>query len=690
MGNDYVIKPAVTSGATSAVVKTNADGTSSVVRVRRSIGRLTDDEIKQITNKMKSLNSATNTLYADLVRTHNANRGEVHSNSTTLKPLFLPWHRAFLMKFEQLLGDEMGDATFGLPYWDWTDDATTGRSALLWNDKRLGGWGTVGDGPFSGAQWPITAIPGVTSAASLTRAAATDTRPTRTRNDVMSVLRAASFPVFCRRLEFELHNYMHGWVGGQSGQMSSVPVSVNEPAFWLHHCNVDRIWAQWQELFPEQKTEATGMTADTQMPATLTQNGTGTGMVTVGSVDNAPGRVYRYDRLYQPNILWGADAQWPSATANYSSTGAPALAVYRQKLYCLRQERSNAGWTRGSSFDGTSWSGGDGLVNDENGETIGLSSSPAMASYHDRLYLLHEGRSDKGWVWQSVNHGTSWSADDLVPDRAKAYGTSGSPALAVYQDKLHCLRQGRDDEGWLYHGINNGAGWSTDVLVRDANGSTVGVTSSPAVAVYGGLLHCVRHGRGREESKLWWTTYDGTGWSADRLIPSSDAPYSINGSPALVAFAGRLLCVFETATGYHDDEQGGYRFDADGYLSWAAYDGTSWSAATRISDGTNSQFGTSGGPALAVFGGKLYCIREDRGNVGLLRCAIANFEAPATASNSLAVDNVTKPMINPYAGQPSGKTGMVSVGGSEPGPGIVNVAKPMVAPSPPVGGKVRI
>jgi tyrosinase len=52
-----------------------------------------------------------------------------------------------------------------------------------------------------------------------------------------------------------MHGRVHNWVGGN---MSS-PSSPNEPLFWMHHANLDRIWAEWQDLhgirnFPTQWT----------------------------------------------------------------------------------------------------------------------------------------------------------------------------------------------------------------------------------------------------------------------------------------------------------------------------------------------------------------------------------------------------------------------------------------------------
>lgn len=65
-----------------------------------------------------------------------------------------------------------------------------------------------------------------------------------------------------------LHNIVHVWVGGAwtntaysgnflastetsfVGSMTAIDCSPNDPVFWLHHCNVDRIWASWQKKHP--------------------------------------------------------------------------------------------------------------------------------------------------------------------------------------------------------------------------------------------------------------------------------------------------------------------------------------------------------------------------------------------------------------------------------------------------------
>lgn len=39
-----------------------------------------------------------------------------------------------------------------------------------------------------------------------------------------------------------MHNRVHEWVGGDM----RVGTSPNDPIFWFHHSNIDRIWAGWQ------------------------------------------------------------------------------------------------------------------------------------------------------------------------------------------------------------------------------------------------------------------------------------------------------------------------------------------------------------------------------------------------------------------------------------------------------------
>ncbi|MEH1130322.1 tyrosinase family protein [Micromonospora sp. CPCC 206061] len=169
-------------------------------------------------------------------------------------PSFLPWHRQYLIEFERAL--QVYDPAVSIPYWDWTvDRSTTGApfTADFMGGNGSGGNGPITTGPFAGAtNWRINV--GSTTSTSLRRAMGSATLPSATQ--VTSVLGNSTYDAapwnssatsgMRNRMEGwatpNLHNVVHVWVGGHMGQQDS----PNDPVFWLHHCNIDRLWSQWQ------------------------------------------------------------------------------------------------------------------------------------------------------------------------------------------------------------------------------------------------------------------------------------------------------------------------------------------------------------------------------------------------------------------------------------------------------------
>jgi tyrosinase len=195
---------------------------------------------------------------------------------------FLPWHREFLLQVEADL--RAIDDTLFLPYWDWSEDAQLGDPATspLWADDFMGGNGAEGDGwrvatgPFAhaGGNWPIPEHHG---GPALLRRFGVSATSLPTEVDVGLALRELLYDTpgydsspftlgFRNRLEgwitrradpnvttpgSQLHNRVHLWVGGSMEPMTS----PNDPVFFLHHCFVDKIWADWQQLQRQARPE---------------------------------------------------------------------------------------------------------------------------------------------------------------------------------------------------------------------------------------------------------------------------------------------------------------------------------------------------------------------------------------------------------------------------------------------------
>jgi hypothetical protein len=177
---------------------------------------------------------------------------------------FCAWHRYYLLRFEQALQSAVGDPNLMLPYWDWTDH--TGSQNIIFQNNFMGpnggaggsGGGDVQSGYFAfnapgvlPAWWP-SGLPGWRLRPSLTTGTlalrrflgAFPSLPTHANID--DLLAKTDYEVdgqFRQTLESNpLHNFIHSWVGGSMFPQTS----PNDLIFFLHHCNVDRLWAMWQ------------------------------------------------------------------------------------------------------------------------------------------------------------------------------------------------------------------------------------------------------------------------------------------------------------------------------------------------------------------------------------------------------------------------------------------------------------
>lgn len=175
-------------------------------------------------------------------------------------PSFLPWHRYFILLFEKDLQRINPNVT--LPYWDWTVDRTPTSS--IWGRDFMGPNGETGDGkvlagPFAydSSGWTCISAGGLDVPPYLRRQFPDKTPVLPTAALVDQCLQqtpydsppwdVSSQPSFRNFLEMRIHTTVHTWVGGNMGILSS----PNDPVFFLHHCNTDRLWAQWQQQHPD-------------------------------------------------------------------------------------------------------------------------------------------------------------------------------------------------------------------------------------------------------------------------------------------------------------------------------------------------------------------------------------------------------------------------------------------------------
>ena len=173
---------------------------------------------------------------------------------------FLPWHRGYLAAFEAILADwiteQGGPNDWALPYWNYLDtlnpDARDIPQEFL--DSTLPG--TTDPNPLelalrgpAASLGPQTWIPRDISLSEQTSETIYTSVPG-------TLGYGGPISGFTQQgnayggIESDPHNLVHVMIGGDTtpnpaGWMYDPDFAALDPIFWVHHCNIDRLWAAW-------------------------------------------------------------------------------------------------------------------------------------------------------------------------------------------------------------------------------------------------------------------------------------------------------------------------------------------------------------------------------------------------------------------------------------------------------------
>jgi len=177
-------------------------------------------------------------------------------------PLFLPWHRIYLSRFEK--GLQAIDPLVSLPYWDWSsaDSQAKGMPPAFTDDTFVDTdglekpnplrCGPINDGTRSTVRHTYTSLAMLIGAAGA----------------IPKAQNQPDFPHFTGHLQGP-HSSIHVWVGGPQGDMSTSALAAFDPIFWSHHAMVDFQWAKWQKKNPGAHIDGLAMTLKGFEPITV-------------------------------------------------------------------------------------------------------------------------------------------------------------------------------------------------------------------------------------------------------------------------------------------------------------------------------------------------------------------------------------------------------------------------------------
>jgi tyrosinase len=235
-------------------------GIPTLLRERKNVNKLNDDEKKILISALE--NSIKSGEYAKLVTFHSQYMYDIHSfgGGPHVNQRFLPWHRVYLVKLEEMLNNTMKQENPGkeyniaFPYWDWEHDRKIPDLFLNFTPTMNVEVYQYINGQQIGSQIFNLQVK---------RFPDPDLNSTLPTSQIINRIKArTTFFEFTDRLEKNPHNDVHGDIGGMNpnhdpnnpkpfderGTMGDPYISPLDVLFWCHHGNIDRIWAGWQKM----------------------------------------------------------------------------------------------------------------------------------------------------------------------------------------------------------------------------------------------------------------------------------------------------------------------------------------------------------------------------------------------------------------------------------------------------------
>ncbi|MBV8694797.1 MAG: tyrosinase family protein [Ktedonobacteraceae bacterium] len=160
---------------------------------------------------------------------------------------FLSWHRMYIYWFERILQAASGDPSLTLPYWNYSDPAQRALPLVFRQPSDTSNPLYVPEpqrapGINDGARLPASVV-SFSSAFRFVNFLDSDGSGLSFGGQQVSEPAHFLFPH--GQLESQPHDVVHTTVGGEQGWMSDPNFAAQDPIFWLHHANIDRLWKRW-------------------------------------------------------------------------------------------------------------------------------------------------------------------------------------------------------------------------------------------------------------------------------------------------------------------------------------------------------------------------------------------------------------------------------------------------------------
>ncbi|MEA2719621.1 MAG: tyrosinase [Candidatus Eremiobacteraeota bacterium] len=207
------------------------------ITIRKDVRDMTPQDVVQFRTAIammaaRSANVQTDTLGFQYLASYHGIWQNLCQHGT---PGFALWHRPYMLAFEQTMQDLVPGVY--LPYWDWTSQF---EIPSIFTDAT---WLN----PATGNNEPNPLLAQPMNGGPLTQRDPGTTQQLQAFGPLVALaLQDSSYDQFSPDLE-NPHNQLHGWVGGDMGDVTT---AAFDPVFYAHHSFIEYAFCQWQDANP--------------------------------------------------------------------------------------------------------------------------------------------------------------------------------------------------------------------------------------------------------------------------------------------------------------------------------------------------------------------------------------------------------------------------------------------------------
>ena len=247
-----------------------------------------------------------------------------------------------------------------------------------------------------------------------------------------------------------------------------------------------------------------------------------------------------------------------------------------------------------ATWDGRKWKHGERIGDMKGDVDIRSYTSPGVAEFLGKLFIVYL-KKDTPDLYYAVYDGSRWAGPFTVASDQVFAKSKFSPSLEVYNGKMYTcfVGDGKNSNTIRMAIFDRGFNaWFGGEKISTDTGDQPESAFNPSLTEFSDKLYMIYRGLSNSKKRIYYAYFDEIAWHGNQHIESPDGTVAQSDHAPSSVVLNDDLYVFFT--------------DLDGDISFATYQGDTWTSVNKISSVSPLNPKSSGTPTAVVYQDKLY------------------------------------------------------------------------------------